>query len=145
MSTYANVTVGSVDEFGSYEVTKEEIVEFARRYDPQPFHVDEEAAAESMYDGLIASGWHTCAMTMRLLVENSVEDASLGSSGIDEIRFRRPVRPGDILSVRTEVTGKRPLESDPRRGLVTSRVETSNQEDDIVLSMETAMFVRRGE
>jgi acyl dehydratase len=145
VSTYANVTVGSVDEFGSYEVTKEEIVEFARRYDPQPFHVDEEAAAESMYDGLIASGWHTCAMTMRLLVENSVEDGSLGSPGIDEIRFRRPVRPGDILSVRTEVTGKRPLESDPRRGLVTSRVETSNQEDDIVLSMETAMFVRRGE
>lgn len=145
MSIYANVTVGSVNEFGSYEVTKEEIVEFARRYDPQPFHVDEEAAAESMYDGLIASGWHTCAMTMRLLVENSVEDGNLGSPGIDEIRFRRPVRPGDILSVRTEVTGKRPLESDPRRGLVTSYVETTNQDDDIVLSMETAMFVRRSE
>ncbi|WP_227356725.1 MaoC family dehydratase [Haladaptatus salinisoli] len=146
MSTYADVAVGDVDEFGRYEVTKGEILSFAERYDPQPFHVDEEAAAESMYGGLIASGWHTCAMTMRLLVENSLdEEGSLGSPGVDEIRFRRPVRPGDVLSVRTEVTDKRPLESDPRRGLVKSHVETSNQDDEIVLSMETAMFVRRGE
>ncbi|WP_433629594.1 MaoC family dehydratase [Halomicrococcus sp. NG-SE-24] len=133
-----------VKEFGRYEVTKEEIIEFARQYDPQPFHVDEAAAADSMYDGLIASGWHTCAMTMRMLVDNVIgETGSLGSPGVDEIQFRRPVRPGDVLSVRSEVTGKRPLEDDRTRGLVQSHVETLNDDDTVVLSMDTAMFVRR--
>ncbi|WP_458209966.1 MaoC family dehydratase [Haladaptatus sp. NG-SE-30] len=144
MSRYSDVTVGDVEEFGRYEVTKAEIIEFAQQYDPQPFHIDEKAAAESEYDGLIASGWHTCAMTMRMLVDNQLaEDGSLGSPGVDEVRFRRPVRPGDVLSVRTEVTGKRPLESDPSRGLVTSHVETLNQDDADVLTMDTTMFVRR--
>ncbi|WP_458187975.1 MaoC family dehydratase [Haladaptatus sp. NG-WS-4] len=144
MSRYSDVTVGSVETFGRYEVTKEEIVEFARQYDPQPFHVDETAAEESEYGGLIASGWHTCAMTMRMLVDNQItEEGSLGSPGVDEVRFRRPVRPGDVLSVRTEVTGKRPLDSDPNRGLVTSHVETLNEDDTVVLAMDTAMFVRR--
>ena len=144
MSRYASFTVGDVEEFGRYEVTKEEIIEFATQYDPQPFHVDEAAAADSTYDGLIASGWHTCAMTMRLLVDGVLGEAgSLGSPGVDELRFRRPVRPGDVLSVRSEVTGKRPLEDDRTRGLVESHVETMNGDDAVVLSMDTAMFVRR--
>jgi acyl dehydratase len=144
MSRYASFTVGNVEEFGRYEVTKEEIIEFATQYDPQPFHVDEAAAADSAYDGLIASGWHTCAMTMRMLVDGVLGEAgSLGSPGVDELRFRRPVRPGDVLSVRSEVTGKRPLEDDRTRGLVESHVETVNGDDAVVLSMDTAMFVRR--
>ena len=144
MSRYASFTVGDVEEFGRYEVTKEEIIEFATQYDPQPFHVDEAAAADSTYDGLIASGWHTCAMTMRMLVDGVLGEAgSLGSPGVDELRFRRPVRPGDVLSVRSEVTGKRPLEDDRTRGLVESHVETLNGDDAVVLSMDTAMFVRR--
>jgi len=141
---YETVEVGDVDEFGSYQMTEEEMIAFAEQYDPQPFHVDPEAAREYPYGGLIASGWHTCAVTMRLLVENQFRDGdNLGSPGVDELRWHEPVRPGDTLGVRVEVTNKRPLESDPNRGLVQSTVETRREDGTLVLSWESNVFVRR--
>lgn len=109
MQYYEDVEVGETREFGEYRATKEEILEFGRKYDPQPFHVDEAAAEETMFGGLIASGWHTAAMTMRMLVENVMaETAATGALGIDELRWTRPVRPGDTLTVETEVLDKEP-------------------------------------
>ncbi|WP_435196099.1 MaoC family dehydratase [Natronomonas sp. EA1] len=110
MQYYEDVEVGETKEFGAYEVTKEEIIEFAEKYDPQPFHVDEEAAEESMFGGLIASGWHTAAMTMRMLVEHTTRDAaSTGAMGVDELRWKKPVRPGDTLHVEVEILDKEPF------------------------------------
>ncbi|WP_101298007.1 MaoC family dehydratase [Halegenticoccus soli] len=142
---YEDLSVGDTAEFGEYEVTREEIVEFAERYDPQWFHVDpERAAEESMYGGLIASGWHTASITMRVLVDHHFgEAASLGAKGLEELRWRRPVRPGDVLSVRTEVLDKEPER--PDRGLVTSRAETLTDDGELALSMVSlVMYARRG-
>ncbi|MEF8854533.1 MAG: MaoC/PaaZ C-terminal domain-containing protein, partial [Haloarculaceae archaeon] len=100
-------------EFGSYEVTREEVLEFGDSYDPQAFHVDEEAASESMFGGLIASGWHTAAMTMRLIVDNYLTDSgAIGSPGVDDLRWPAPVRPGDVLRVRAEPVEKEPWNED---------------------------------
>jgi len=141
---YETVEVGDVDEFGSYEMTQAEMIDFAEQYDPQPFHVDPEAAAEYPYGGLIASGWHTCAVTMRLLVQHQFDAGeNLGSPGLDDLRWHEPVRPGDVLCVRVEVVDKRPLESDPRRGLVTSEIETRRADGTLVLSWTSKVFVRR--
>jgi acyl dehydratase len=141
---YENVEVGDVSEFGSYEMTQAEMIEFAEQYDPQPFHVDPEAAEDSPYGGLIASGWHTCAVTMRLLVQNQFQEGeNLGSPGVDEVRWHEPVRPGDVLDVRIEVTNKRPLESDPRRGLVQSKIETRREDGTVVVSWKSNVFVPR--
>ncbi len=142
--TYENVAVGAVLEFGSYEVTREEMLSFAEQYDPQPFHVDEDAARESMFGGLVASGWHTCAMTMRLLVDNYLnESGCLGSPGIDSIRFPNPVRPGDALSVRVEHRDKGPWDSG--RGVVHSEVTTLNGDGEPVLTMDAmVLFPRDG-
>ncbi|NUC71490.1 MaoC family dehydratase [Haloterrigena sp. SYSU A558-1] len=135
MQYYEDIEVGETQEFGEYTVTKEEILEFAERYDPQPFHTDEEAAAESAFGELVASGWHTASICMRLLVDGSIRDqASMGARGVDELRWNRPVRPGDTLSVRTEVVDKRVSESDPERGYVDSRLEGINQHDEVVIS-----------
>ena len=105
---YEDLTVGSEEAFGSYEVTKEEIIEFAGKYDPQPFHLDEEIAKHSVFGSLCASGWHTCAMTMSLLVDYMKDKgfAGMGSPGVDNIRWKTPVFPGDILSVKSEVIEK---------------------------------------
>jgi acyl dehydratase len=142
---YEDVAVGDVREFGSYEVTEDEILSFAEQYDPQWFHTDPEAAEESMYGGLIASGWHTASMGMRMLVDEFLGDAaSLGAIGVDELRWTAPVRPGDTLSVRTEVLEKRPSESTPDRGVVRTRMTIRNQDGDDVLTMESiVMFGRR--
>jgi acyl dehydratase len=126
---FEDFTVGSVEEFGRYDVTEAEILTFAERYDPQWFHTDpDRAREESMYGGLIASGWHTTAMMMRMLVDEFLsETASLGAKGVDELRWRRPVRPGDTLSLRLEVLSK---ESErPDRGLVESRIEVLRDAD----------------
>ena len=145
MRYFEDIEVGTTREFGKYHVTKEEIVEFAERYDPQPFHTDEDAAAESAFGELVASGWHTAAISMRMLVDNHLqENAGMGGRGADELRWERPVRPGDTLSVRTEVVGKRRSESDPRRGYVENEIEVVNQDDAVVLSYTvTAMIERR--
>ncbi|MGD8289266.1 MAG: MaoC family dehydratase [Gemmatimonadota bacterium] len=131
-------------DLGSYEVTEEEILEFARKYDPQPFHTDPEVAKGSIYGGLIASGWHTCAMSMRMLCDKLLlRAASLGSPGLDQIRWLRPVRPGDTLGGFMEVVESRPSRSKPDRGIIKSRWEVKNQDDEVVLTMEGAAMYRR--
>ena len=137
--------VGTIQEFGAYEVTEEEILEFAKKYDPQFFHVDVEAAKESWFGGLIASGWHTCAMTMRMLVDSMEGRAhSLGSPGVDEVRWRRPVRPGDILSVKTEITELRPSRSRPGFGSLHQDMTVSNHKGEVVMTFKSiAMLPRR--
>ena len=144
MTTYfEDIAVGDTDEFGTYDVTEEEILAFAGQYDPQPFHTDPEAAAETIYGGLIASGWHTCAMTMRLLVDGHFDDsAAMGARGVKELRFPQPVRPGDSLSVRTEILEKSVDSAD--RGTVRVRSETVTEDDELVLSMiSEVMYARR--
>jgi acyl dehydratase len=131
---YEDISVGDTDEFGSYDVKKEDIVSFAEQYDPQPIHINEDAAEQSMFGGLIASGWHTAAMTMRMLVDNILRDSSAeGAIGIDELRWKQPVQPGDTLSVRTEVLEKEPW--DDNLGLVHSGTTVYNQDDTEVMSM----------
>ena len=120
-------------------------MEFARQFDPQPFHVDEEAARHSMFGGLIASGWHTCALAMRMMCDAYLlEAASLGSPGVENLRWLKPVRPGDVLRVRTTVLEARPMESKPHIGLVRNRWDVFNQKDETVMQMEGyGMFRRR--
>ena len=127
--------VGLVDEFGEVMLTAEDIVAFARRYDPQPMHIDVAAAAVGPFGGLIASGWHTAAMVMRLFVEHYLSKvATLPSPGVDELRWVRPVRPGDRLRVRVTVTEARRSRSKPDRGMVRSLVEVLNQNGELVMS-----------
>jgi len=128
---------GSVRDFGGLPVTRDAVVEFARQFDPQPFHVDENAARDSLFGGLCASGWHTCAMAMRMMCDDYLLDsASLGSPGIDSLRWLKPVFPGDTLRVRLEVLEARPMTSRPTVGLIRSRWEVRNQRDEPVLTME---------
>ncbi len=133
---FEDFTEGLVFELGSVEVTEAAILEFAEQFDPQPFHVDLEAAAASPYGGLIASGWHTCALYMRLLCDGLLADSSSqGASGVEELRWLAPVRPGDTLHGRyTVITAKR-SETKPNRGTVTFLAELSNQDEVAVLSM----------
>lgn len=136
---------GSVREFGSTHVTREAVIAFAREFDPQPFHLDDAAAAGSLFGRLSASGWHTCAMMMRMTVDEYLRNSSsLGSPGIESLRWLKPVYPGDTLSVRLEVLESRPMTSKPGVGLTRSRWEVLNQQREVVLSMEGwGMFGRR--
>jgi len=135
---------GAVCLYGDIAMTEAEIVEFARRYDPQPMHVDAEAAARGPWGGLIASGWHTISRVMRVLVERYLSHvASIVSPGIDELRWTAPVRPGDVLRVRVTVEEATPSRSKPDRGLVRTRIEAFNQRDEIVLSMRAMNIFRR--
>lgn len=132
---FEDYEVGETAEFGDYAVTEEEIVEFARKYDPQPFHVDPEAGARTIYGGLISSGWMTGSIMMRLLVDNFISSlSSMGSPGIDEVRWHKPVRPGDRLRVRTTILEKRRSESKPDRGVIRVRQEAVNQDGETVMS-----------
>jgi acyl dehydratase len=137
--------VGRTLEIGEYTVSREEILDFATRFDPQPFHVDEEAARESIYGGLIASGWHTCAIAMRMMCDSYLLEAhSMGSPGVEDVRWLRPVRPGDTLRGRMTVLEARPSRSKPDRGTVRCRWEIFDAEGEQVLSMEGyGMFRRR--
>jgi acyl dehydratase len=136
---------GSVREFGGVTVSKEQILRFAEEYDPQPFHVDEEAAKRSPFGGLIASGWQTCGLAMRMACDAFLLDsASVGSPGIENIRWVKPVRPGDTLRVRLTVKEARPLKSKPNVGLVLNHWQVLNQDGDEVMQMEGyGMFLRR--
>lgn len=136
---------GDVTDTGSVTVTREEIVAFARQFDPQPFHVDEEAARRSPFGGLIASGWHTAALCMRLVVALlGPGSGSLGSPGVDELRWLKPVRPGDELSVRVEVMEAIPSRSKPDRGLVKLRYTMRNQNgEDVMTMIALGMVLRR--
>ena len=136
--------VGRVREFGRCEVTREEVLEFAGRFDPQPFHLDDDAAAQSLFGRLAASGWHTAAMAMRMMCDGYLLDsASLGSPGVEKLTWPAPVYPGDVLSMRNTVLESRPLASRPEVGLVKSRNEVLNQHGQVVLSMEGFGFFRR--
>jgi acyl dehydratase len=137
--------VGQVREFGAYLVTRDAVLAFAREFDPQPFHLDDAAAEASLFGRLAASGWHTCAMAMRMMCDAYLLDAaSLGSPGLETLRWTRPVYPGDTLHVRLEVLESRPLASRPGVGMIRSRWDVMNQADEIVLTMEGfGMFRRR--
>ncbi len=142
---FEDIEVGDVHEpDGRYEVTEAEIVEFAERYDPQPFHLDETAAQESIFGSLCASGWHTASMCMRLLVDGFLDEASMGAGGVDELRWTRPVYPGDTLRIELEVLEKRPSESRPEMGHVRTKLTGYNQNDDVVITwIARGMFRRR--
>jgi acyl dehydratase len=133
---------GSIHEFGSIVVTEKEIVDFASHYDPQVFHVNSKAARRTTFGGLIASGWHTAAVANRLIIDHFLSHvASLGSPGADELRWFKPVRPGDALSVRVIVTETRRSQSRPDRGIIRSVVEVMNQDHDIVMSWKGLNFL----
>jgi acyl dehydratase len=142
---WEDFTVGETGELGSCRVTEAEALAFARKYDPQPFHTDAEAARRSIYGGLIASGWHTCALMMRLSVEAArrEEAAATGSPGVDSCRWVKPVRPGDVLTGRTEVLESWPSRSKPI-GFVRRRNELVNQRGEVVLTVVgITMYQRR--
>ena len=135
---------GAVFECDDISVTEAEIIEFARKYDPQDMHVDREAAARGRFGGLVASGWHTAAVTMRLVVDNFLpKAASLASPGLDELRWLKPVRPGDVLRIRVTVVEATPSRSRSDRGMVRSLVEALNQDGDVVMSMKPMNIIRR--
>jgi len=136
---------GETFELGSRAVTEADIIAFARDYDPQVFHLDAEAARRSGFGGLVASGWHSCAIFMRLFVDGLLNQSSaLAGYGVDEVRWLRPVRPGDRLSARITVLEATPSSSKPDRGLVKHACELSNQRGELVLTMKTlALFARR--
>jgi acyl dehydratase len=142
---WEDLIVGSVAEFGSRLVTREEIIAFAAEFDPQPMHMDEEFARSTMLGGLAASGWHTCAIEMRMIVDGFMGDSdSMGSPGIDEVRWLKPVRPGDRLTLRRTILEARPLRSRPEWGLVRFRFELINQAGETVMRQENVnMFGRR--
>ena len=145
MKYLEDMKVGAKASFGNYEVTREEVIDFASKYDPQPFHLDDEAAAETHFGRISASGWHTCAMTMRMMVENLREQkhAGLGSPGLDELRWLKPVYPGDTLRVETELKEVRPSRSRPEMGSIHSEVTVFNQKDEPVMRMKSIGLVRR--
>jgi len=135
---------GSVHRCGEIAVEEEEVLSFARRFDPQIFHVDPEAAAQGPFGGLIASGWHTAGLMMRLLAEHYLTSvASLASPGIDQLRWLRPVRPGDVLSVTVTVLEAVASRSKPDRGIVTSAIEVVNQRDEPVMTMTAVNMIAR--
>jgi acyl dehydratase len=136
--------IGERENIGSVVVDRDEVIEFASRYDPQPFHVDEAAAGQSIYGGLIASGWHTCAMVMRLMCDSYLlASASLGSPGLENVRWLRPVRPGDTLTAYRTIEQTRVSASRPDRGIVKTLWEVENQKGELVLTMSGIQFFLR--
>lgn len=139
LTYFEDLVVGTKASFGRYEVTREEVIEFARKYDPQPFHLDDEAAAKTHFGRISASGWHTCAMTMAMLVGNlkNHRQAGLGSPGQDELRWHKPVYPGDVLRVETELLEKTRSRSRPEMGSMKSMIKVFNQDDVCVMSFRS--------
>ncbi|HYM30873.1 MAG TPA: MaoC family dehydratase [Candidatus Cybelea sp.] len=142
---FEDLVVGASRETATKTVDKDEIIEFGREFDPQTFHIDEAAAKQSIFGGLIASGWHTAAMAMRLIVDTFVRNAaSTGSPGFDNLRWLQPVRPGDVIRVRSTVVEKIPSKSRPNLGVVKFSTEVLNQRDEVVMSLTSiAMYNRR--
>ena len=142
---YEDYEQGSVEMFGSRTVTREEIVGFAAEFDPQPMHIDEQAARRTPLGGLAASGWHSCSILMRMMFDGFIaESSSMGSPGIEEVKWLKPVRPGDRLAVRRNILDKRVSRSRPEMGLVRLRCELVNQAGETVLEQtSTLLLVRR--
>lgn len=135
---------GVRERMGQVIVDREEVIDFARRYDPQPFHIDEEEAENSIYGGIIASGWHTCSMVMRLMCDSYLlNSSSLGSPGIEGVKWPRPVYPDDVLTAFRTVTETRASSSKPDRGIVKTFWETENQNGELVMSMTGINFFLR--
>ncbi|HET7046035.1 MAG TPA: MaoC family dehydratase [Gaiellaceae bacterium] len=144
MLYFEDLESGQVLEFGGHTVTEDEILDFARRYDPQPFHVDLDAAAAGPFGGLVASGWHTAALFMRMYVDAILLGAaSMGSPGVEELRWTKPVRPGDTLRGRARVLETRASSTNPERGTIRSKLECLNQEGEVVMTMLARGFIRR--
>lgn len=139
---FEDIHEGEVAEFGDYAMTEAEILEMGRRFDPQFFHVDPQAAKGSIYGGLIASGWHTGAAMMRMLVDHWLPKSSMGSPGVDELRWMLPVRPGDRLHLRVTITETRKSRSRPDRGIVTYSTEVLNQRNEPVMSIKGTGFFK---
>jgi acyl dehydratase len=139
---FDDFTIGEVFETGAHLMTEERIVSFATEFDPQPFHVDPVAARDTIYGGLIASGWHTGSVLMRLAA-TTLGPASLGSPGCDKLRWVAPVRPGDELRLRFTVSSMRPSTSKPDRGILVYSNELVNQRDEVVMTLESMMLLRR--
>lgn len=141
---FEDLEIGAKASFGRYEVTREEVIDFASKYDPQPFHLSDEAAAQTHFGRLSASGWHTCAMLMRMLVENMTQNrqAGLGSPGLDELRWLKPVFPGDVLRVKTELVSKKQSQSRPEMGSFQSLVSVFNQDGVKVCSLKSIGLIR---
>ena len=140
-----DLELGAETIFGSYEVTREEVLDFARKYDPQPFHLSDEAAAKTHFGRLAASGWHTCAMVMAVIARHVVkeEQAGLGSPGIDELRWLKPVYPGDTLNVASRIVEIRPSRSKPEIGSFRSATTVTNQDGVPVLTFTSIVLMRR--
>ncbi|WP_348764899.1 MaoC family dehydratase [uncultured Salinisphaera sp.] len=145
MIHYEDLYVGDTVELGPTSASADEMIAFAKRYDPQPFHLSDEGAAKTYFGRLAASGWHTAALTMRLMMTGRDEPlASLGSPGFENLRWRKPVYPDDQLTAQVTVASKRLSESRPEMGLVQFEVETRNQDDVVVMSLlSTSMLARR--
>ena len=145
MIWFEDLEVGRETYFGAYEVTREEVLDFARKYDPQPFHLSDEAAAKTHFGRLAASGWHTCAMVMAVIARHVVkeEQAGLGSPGIDELRWLKPVYPGDTLHVRGKILDTRPSRSRPDLGSFRTQTTVTNQDDVPVLTFTSIVLIRR--
>jgi acyl dehydratase len=140
---FEDYVAGAVHEFGSIAVEENEVLDFGRRFVPLSYHTDAERAKESIYGGLIASGWHTAALMMRLYTDNYLSKvANLGSPGCDELKWDKPVFPSDQLSIRVTVLETRHSESKPDRGIVRSFVEVLNQKREVVMSVKMVNFVR---
>jgi acyl dehydratase len=145
MRYFEDFEAGQQTVFGHYDVTREEVLEFARKYDPQPFHLSDEAAARTHFGRLAASGWHTCAMTMAVIARYVVADqqAGLGSPGVDELRWLKPVYPGDRLTVRGDVLETIPSRSKPEIGVIRTRTVVTNQDDAEVMHFTSIVMLQR--
>jgi acyl dehydratase len=145
MIWFEDIEIGRKTHFGSYEVTREEVLDFARKYDPQPFHLSDEAAAKTHFGRIAASGWHTCAMTMAVIARQVVreEQAGLGSPGIDELRWLKPVYPGDTISVTGTILDKTPSRSRPDIGSFRTQTVVTNQEGVPVMRFTSIVLMRR--
>ena len=145
MRYFDDFAVGEENVFGHYDVTREEVLEFARKYDPQPFHLSDEAAARTHFGRLAASGWHTCAMTMAVIARYVMADeqAGLGSPGVDELRWLKPVYPGDRLTVRARIVELVPSRSRPDIGVVRSEILVTNQDEVPVMRFTSIVMLQR--
>ena len=146
MRYFEDYEEGRIERFGAYPVVREEVIEFASKFDPQPFHLDDAAAAANpIFGRLAASGWHTCAMVMRMLTEAWTMDGyfSLGGTGADELRWTKPVYPGDVLSVEAEIVSKSAPRSKPQIGFVNFRLTVFNQNDEQVMTMKVTNIQKR--
>lgn len=144
MLYFEDIQINVVQKYGSYEVTREEVIDFASKYDPQAFHLDEEAAAKTHFGRLSASGWHSAAMMMRMMVDhmNANKQAGLGSPGVENLRWIKPVHPGDTLRCEHVTLEKRQSESRPEMGIMKGLVTVFNQHDEKVMTMESTGLIQ---